>query len=313
MKSMVSFCLTIKNEPLLPLIRQIAEQSQLPDETIIVDSGRACWQHPKKNEIFKKLNIKYLFLKCSRSKGRNKAASSASHENLVFADAGSVFDKNLIKALSFSLNLKNAEVIAGRYKSVPTNFKEYLFAKFLNKDLSRSDTFYPSARIFGIKKKVFLDLKGFNENLVHAEDTEFFKRAVDHGYTITKNVKAVVFWQLPNLKEYFKKLFSYARGDFENSIWWDPRKKLETHNIKHLLTIFRWVLLFALFVFGFGWISTIFLGVYLLSSAVKNKINFKEFAGNNPLKIIINVVTFIFLKILTDFSVMTGFLTGIFL
>jgi len=308
---MISLCLTIKNEKVLPVIREVVKQTKLPDETVIIISGKKTAEKIDKN-ILKKLNIKLVFHESNRSGGRNAAANYATHENLIFIDSGCVLDKNLVRTMSSSLEAKNAEIIAGRYQSIANNFQEYLFSKFMNRDISDKKVFYPSARIFGIKKRIFASLNGFRADLDTAEDTEFFKRVLDEGYSIQKNTKAIVTWRLPSLRKYLRKIFTYARGDAESDIWWDKRKKLGTHNIKHTLTLMRWSALFMLIFLGFTHFADFLLLIYLSSSALKNKIDYSQFADKNILKIGFNLITYVIIKILTDFAALSGFVVGMF-
>jgi hypothetical protein len=309
---MITLCLTLKNENIEQLIHQIAAQTLLPDEIIIIDSSEKSWENRKYNKIFQNLNIKYIGLHCSRSEGRNKAANLSTSENLLFIDGGCTFHKNAVSAMKICLSRKASEIVGGRYLSQTKNFTEYLFAKFLNMDLSKSSTIYPSARIFGIKKKIFNKLKGFNEKLLVAEDTEFFKRALDQGVKIEKCLSSVVFWNLPNLKEYFIKIFSYAEGDAKSEIWWDSRKKFGTHNIKHLLTLFRWMIICVLIFTGFYHVALLLIFVYLYTVSIKHQIDFLEFSSNNLFVMIKNVIVYVIIKIATDWAAMTGFIKGFF-
>jgi hypothetical protein len=309
---MLSLCFTLQNENLEDLVRQIASQTELPDEVVIVDSGKKAWAGHKKEIVCQKLNIKYLWKKCLRGEGRNLAAKVATHENIMFLDAGSVFDKNAVKEMSKSMKSKKSEIIAGRYASHVKNFKEYIFATFLNKDLSKKDVFYPSARIFGIKKKIFLKLKGFNEKMTSAEDTEFFKRAADHGFKIEKNLESLVFWNLPNYKSYILKIFTYAVGDAQSEIWWDPRKGLGTHNIKHLLTLVRWLILFGALFSGFYYLFGLLTFVYFASVAVKHQLHFEKFAESKPFFVLKNIAFYVIIKLSTDLFDIFGFIKGFF-
>lgn len=307
---MTSLCLTTNEGNVDKFLIEIVNQKQKPNEIVIIDSSVSPWQ--KNKNVIKKIKIKYFYKKCNISQGRNIAAKYASFNNLIFIDSGCVLDKNLIYEMEKSLGKRQSQIIAGRYISRQKNFKEYIFAKFLNKDISNSKTIYPSARVFGIKKSLFFKLKGFNENLSTAEDTEFFKRALDSGIKIEKNEKAIVLWKLPKTFEFFKKIFYYAKGDAESEIWWDKRKKFQTHNIKNLLTLTRWLVIFLLVYFKYTKIAVLFFLIYFAAVALKNDINFALHSKNSKIRIIINIGIYVIIKTLTDLTVSFGFLAGLF-
>jgi hypothetical protein len=309
---MLSLCITLKNENVESFIQMLALQTKWPDETIIVDASAKNWKNPLKNAILKKLNIHYLSYESTRGEGRNKAVQLAAHENLMFLDGGCDLDRNAIREMTASLNQKDSEIIAGRYLSTPRNFHEYVFSLFLNIDLLNKDFYYPSARIFGIKKKIFLKIGGFKAKLKTAEDTEFFKRAISKKFNIVNCAKCVVEWQLPSFRNYFAKILNYARGDAQSEIWWDEKKKFATHNLKHLLALTRWCLLIGLLYLGFYRTSGFLLIVYLYAVGVKHGIDFRKFSNNNFFTVLKNVLLYAIIKIGTDFAAISGFLLGFF-
>lgn len=306
----ISVCLTVKNENIDEILKQIISQSILPFEIVIVDASKNNWFSDKKRKAYARYNIKYVKKAGNRSCGRNLAVDKASSENILLLDAGCELDTDLIRNIALSLQKQKSEIIAGSYTSRVFNFQKYIFSKFLNRNIN-SKNFYPSARNFGIKKPIFKALGGFDEKLDTAEDLEFFKRALDQNFKIVKCVKALVYWDLPNLKEYINKIYNYARGDARSRIFWDQRKKLGTHNIKHILTISRWLVIVVLFVTSHFYVAAFLLSVYFLSIAIKHRINFNKYNHGVIFFDIINLAEFIFIKIVTDFSVMSGFIVGI--
>lgn len=306
----ISVCLTVKNEDIDEILKQLILQSDLPTEIVIVDASSKNWFTETKKKAYARYNIKYIKKLGNRSVGRNLAANKATSDNLLFIDAGCELHLDLIKNISLSLLTPTREIVAGSYSSRVFTFQEYIFAKFLNRSISDKN-FYPSARNFGIKKKVFMALHGFNESLDTAEDLEFFKRALDSGFKITKNKNATLYWNLPSFKEYVFKIFHYAFGDAKSRIFWDTRKKLATHNIKHILTISRWLVLLILTLFGYIYVAVFLFVLYVLSTAIKHKIDFSKFNFNFILLDFINFLEFVLIKVVTDFSVMLGFISGI--
>lgn len=296
---MISLCITVKNENIAGLLKQIGAQSVLPDEIIVVDAGKT------KNTNFKNKKLNYICALGNRSQGRNLAAKNAKYDALVFLDAGCKLSKNWFSEIKSAILSKDAQIIAGKYLSRPENFTEYLEDKFLN-----VTDYYPSARNFAIKKGVFEKLGGFDERLNHAEDLEFFTRAANAGYKIEKNEHAVVVWELPKMRQYLAKIFSYAWGDAENRVWWDARKKFQTHNIKLLLNLMRYVILVSLFLLGYASIAFVFISVYLGAVAWRRKLDFKKFAKGNVFLILRNLAVYVMVKLMTDLMSIGGFIIG---
>jgi hypothetical protein len=152
---------------------------------------------------------------------------------------------------------------------------------------------------------------GFNESLETAEDLEFFTRAANTKQKITLCEEAVVFWKLPTWTQYFSKIFAYARGDAQSRIWWDRRKKLQTHNIKLMLAIGRYGVLGALFFFGFRVLAFAFWVVYLIAVAERAKIDFTKFAKRSGVLILGNIASYVIIKTLTDLAAICGFIAGL--
>lgn len=297
---MISLCITIKNENIAGLLKQIGAQSVLPDEIVVVDAGET------KNTNYKNKKLNYICTRGNRSAGRNLAAKNAKYDTLVFLDAGCKLSVNWFSEIKNSILKKDAQIIAGKYISNPCTFTEYLEDKFLN-----VPDFYPSARNFAIKKRIFEKLHGFNERLNTAEDLEFFTRTARAKCKIEKNDNAILIWELPKLRQYLLKIFNYARGDAQSRIWWDRRKKINTHNIKLLLNLARYGILLALVIFGYSLIALLFLMVYLVAVAWRGKLDFKKHAHANLLFVLRNLIVYVIVKILTDLASIAGFLTGL--
>lgn len=305
---MVSVCLTVKGENIEKLIDNLlTQQTKAPDEIVIVEAGE------KENaEVYKKYEkaakFKIILAKCNRSEGRNLAAKNAAHENLIFIDAGCVPQPDWLAKMAAAIEKENPQIVAGAYESPQNSFKDYIFAKFLNRNITSSSFIYPSARNFAIKKYIFDELGGFNKRLNFAEDTEFFTGANAKGYHFEKANGARVYWTLPkNLKEYLSKIFSYAKGDIATGIWWDAKKKFATHNIKNLLCFLRVALILFLFMCGYVQLAALIILLILVATASRNKIDFNQFSGGSLSLVLKHVIIFASVKIVTDIAVSAGF------
>lgn len=304
-----SVCSTIREENVLDVIKNLKDQLNDETELVIVDASFS----DQKNFIGQyPFPVKYAFRQgVNRSVGRNAAARLASNDNLIFIDHGCLPKKNWFYQMSQALSREKNQIIVGAYESPINSFREKLMVAFLNVGFdSNSGFIYPSARNFGISKKVFNMVGKFNEKLNYAEDTEFFKRAADRKIHFKNAFQAKVVWPLPKTNAaYLAKIWQYAMGDLKNAIWWDDRKKWQTHNLKHLLLVARFLILLVLFLVQ-KYLALFFLTLYLVAVAKKHRINFKKFAGNDLL-VLKNVCCFVSLKLLTDLAVLIGVFSGI--
>jgi GT2 family glycosyltransferase len=122
---------------------------------------------------------------------RNKGADEASGEILFFTDSDIIIGKDTLKMIAESIEGKNA--VAGMYARKP--YKINFFSLYHNyyahksqKETS-SSTFMFHTSCGAIRKRVFRDLGGFDENMKKAtvEDVEFGYRLMEAGYQVYLN------------------------------------------------------------------------------------------------------------------------------
>ncbi len=108
------------------------------------------------------------------------------------------------------------------------------------------------------------------------------------------------------LREAFNKLFLYAKGDAKSKIWWNPTKKLSSHNIKILFVFARYIAGLAGVIMAirspllwFVIIAGLFL--YIFWSFRKVYVEFENYKIGG---------WGIILQFMADFAVMAGFLVG---
>ena len=157
---------------------------------------------------------------CSIAQGRNKAASISESHYLLFADAGTSLDKKWSEQIIYSfLSDEKIDLVAAWYKPISRNRLQKAFAWFVLPDIKNvnPETFLPSARSMGIKKKLFELVGGFPEHLTFAaEDTLFAIYAKSACRAVSFNKEAFCYWELPsNFFSMLKKLFLYSKGDGE--------------------------------------------------------------------------------------------------
>jgi cellulose synthase/poly-beta-1,6-N-acetylglucosamine synthase-like glycosyltransferase len=224
---------------------------------------------------------------CSRSKGRNIAIKKARNKIIAITDAGCIPHKNWLEKITKPFTDNKVDVVAGGYKMVYKNSFEKAESVFLGvKERDMDSDFMPSARSMAFTKNIWKKARGFPESLNDtAEDTLFNLNLVRLNAKFKVAKDAIVDWQMPEtILEFAKKIRNYAKGDAKSGIWWHPIKKWKTHNIK-ILTIYLRYILFLIF----PWLIIFYL----------------IFAFNKA------GLWGIILQVISDFSVMLGFVSGI--
>lgn len=169
-------------------------------------------------ENFKKKDKIVKIIKNDKNLGpggaRNQGVKIAKFENLIFFDSDVVIKKNTIKNLL--QNLKNNDAVVGMYSSnsVSKGLFQELKAKYYYKMLYKDGANYPysifSAACSAIKKKVFEDVKGydqwFGDNNIDYENEDMGLR-IKKKYKIILCPKAQVEHDFPDTKKIIKTLF----------------------------------------------------------------------------------------------------------
>lgn len=200
------------------IIKSINNQTEKPNEVIIVDSASRDKTIERAKKLFKKYKIKnkIIIKKCDRGTGRNLAIKNASNEYILGSDAGSILDKNWVKEMKKALN--KYDFVLGNFKPTYSNFFEECVSIItypkLNEEKKLTNA---SSRSIAFKKRFWKIAKGYPENNTSAEDTEFNFRMKDAGAKIGEAKKAIVYWKVRStIKSYFQMYYSYGKGDRKN-------------------------------------------------------------------------------------------------
>jgi glycosyltransferase involved in cell wall biosynthesis len=205
---------------------------------------------------------------------RNKGADKASGEILFFTDSDIIIRPDTLGKISKSIEGKVA--ITGMYSRKP--HKKNFFSLYHNyyahksqKETS-SSTFMFHTSCGAIRKKVFKELGGFNEDMKKAtvEDVEFGYRLIERGYEVflDKNLKVVHFTNYSFsklIKSYFYKsrdwadlLFARKERLLKNEGWANykniaillsallliPLSALSFYNLFYILPLFLCIIFF---------------------------------------------------------------------
>lgn len=139
---------------------------------------------------------------------RNLGVKESKGNIIVFIDANCIPNKNWLIELYKSYEQYHNDIICGPIK--PTN------SRTLNNIWHSSDkSIYrhecPSANIL-IDKQVYSRVGYYDEKLLYGEDVDFTWRAVDEGFKIRFNHKAIVTHDWGNLSEEVKRSFKYGKA-----------------------------------------------------------------------------------------------------
>jgi glycosyltransferase involved in cell wall biosynthesis len=248
----ISFITTIYNEEetIETFIDSIFEQTQKPDEIIIVDGGSRdkTVKRIKNYELRikgKKGMFNVLIKKGNRSVGRNEAIRHATGELIVCSDSGNILDKNWIKNITEPFNNKKTDVVAGYYEGLAKNvFQKCLLPyAFVMPDKVDPNNFLPATRSVAFTKNIWEKVGGFDEKLSHNEDYAFAKSLQKiKAYMVFKK-DAIVYW-IPRstFKQAFIMFFRFAYGDAEARIW---RPKVVILFLRYLIGLALVILFFV--------------------------------------------------------------------
>lgn len=216
----VSLIITTFNEEnnIQTLFDSIREQTEKPDEIIIVDSESKDKTVSIAEKELKKMKVKHKIIikKCDRGTGRNIAIENSSFETIIGTDAGCILDKNWVKEMKKTLKHNNFAI--GNFKATYENFTQECMSIVMypspnsNKKLTNA-----SSRSIGFSKKIWRKAKGYPTNYGTGEDTEFNFRIKNSGAKIEESKNAFVYWKVrPTIKEFIKMFYSYGVGDRKN-------------------------------------------------------------------------------------------------
>lgn len=224
----ISFITTVYNEEktIDVFLDSLLEQTQLPDEIIIVDGGsrdntiNKIVQKAKQIQ-HKKIKFTLIEKEGNRSVGRNEAITHAKGEIIVCSDAGNRLDKQWLEYIVKPFVHRSTDVVAGYYNGVAhTVWQKALIPYVLvMPDKIDPDNFLPATRSMAFKKSIWQKMGGFPEEYAHNEDYVFARKLRDTHIKITFVKDAVVNWLPPRtIRQTFRMFWRFAYGDIEAGI-----------------------------------------------------------------------------------------------
>lgn len=218
-------CTTLNEQDTVSfLLEGLALQSYLPSEILFCDANSSDLTQKIITDFSdnnKHLNIKLLIKAGNRSVGRNLAIKASMNDLIAITDAGCVPEKKWLAELVHTFDQSKASVVAGYYKGLPKSpFEEAVvpYALVMPDRVNEAD-FLPATRSMMLKKEVWKQLGGFNEQLALNEDYPFAKKIQSLGIPTAFARRAVVGW-IPrkNLREFERMISKFAQGDIEAGI-----------------------------------------------------------------------------------------------
>ena len=185
------------------LLSSIKKQTYSNIETIIVDN----YSKDSTLEIGKKYGASVISSKCGRSEARNIGAKCAKGDYLLFLDSDLELTPFVVERC---VRVCEANKLSGII--IPEESKGNSFwakCRSLEKLAYLNDKHKIS--ILFMRKSVFDDLKGYDENLVAAEDYDLNMRFYERGYKCTMINVVMYHHEVTSLFDLLKKSYKYGK------------------------------------------------------------------------------------------------------
>lgn len=201
----VSVVVTARNEErnIRDLLDSLVTQEQ-PMELIIVDARST----DRTREIVRRYSEEYDFIRLfkragTRGRSRNFGVEKSSGEAVAFIDADCIANPFWLKKMREGL--RHHDVVAGR--SINIGYQPWEDLERVELIYKGFDITYPSNNL-SYRKELFLEIGGFDDWFITAEDIDLNLRAVEHGAQIYFEKAAIVYHRTrANLYKFFEQAF----------------------------------------------------------------------------------------------------------
>ncbi len=181
---------TVRNEArnIAALLDSLVTQEP-PIEVLVVDAHSTDATRDIVREYEKKYEFVHLYVRGgTRGAGRNFGIAKARGEGVAFTDGDAIANPFWIKELREGL--RQRDVVAGR--TIQIGYRPFEELERVELIVEGTDVTYPSSNL-AYEKSVLIEIGGFDEWFVTAEDIDLNLRAVRAGHPIGFRANAVVY------------------------------------------------------------------------------------------------------------------------
>lgn len=216
MKTTLIFTTYNEGESISGLMQSIKNQSELPNEIVIVDSFSKD-DTLKIIDSFNLKNLKIIQKKCNISGGRNEAIKNSRNEYILATDGGCILDKNWVREMRKAFQNGKIDYVMGSFTPLKPKTligKGIAAVSLQSQERLARDPYFASTRSIAFKKNVWKKVGGFDEKLYTGEDTKFNVQVKKSGFKATFAKKANLSWMpRESLKKFWKQFKLYGKGD----------------------------------------------------------------------------------------------------
>lgn len=227
------------------------------------------------------------------SDARNEAAKVAKGEYLIFLDSDCLIPKDYLNAIDNFLAKTPVDLFGGPdaarddftnlQKAISFSMTSFLTTGGIRGKKKTVGTYHPRGFNMGIRKTVFEDVNGYDENFKCGEDIELSMRILEKGYTSAFIEEAYVYHKRrTSISKFYIQVYRF--GAARVNLWQKHPSELKiTHLFPLAFSVFTIMAVLSSFgiillngpLLGLSWVLYLSFGVYMLLvfglSAIQNK------------------------------------------
>ena len=213
----VSVIATVLNEreSIGDLVEGLMEGDRRPDEIVVADAGSTDGTREQLTALQQRYPpLRVIDVPGNRSRGRNAAITTASHDLIAATDGGCRPQRDWLTELLMPFG-SGAEWVGGFYRPVGTPKQVCIGLTMVYVlEEARAGGFLPSTRSVAFTRSAWEAAGGFPEDLEVSEDTAFDERLATAGYEMVFQPEAVVGWSPPEtFRRQARVVWAWSRSD----------------------------------------------------------------------------------------------------